>query len=303
MTMKVARFMLSEPPESTFSNQSNFFIDDKTTEFSALFRVLAGTCLITNLNSEDSVDADRNYFFGDFRKNESRDLSFLDNFEEGLILQDYEAHIKPQGYLNRKFYSNLLSELSGAVFNEYLEKHTSAFVHLYRAYEHLSYAFPMIYSAKTQNYVGTFEQLRNWMTNSGSDGNIGELRFHKAFIAALFHNHNEISSTVDISFICKDEYKEKIFDALAAKVLGWKNPNDYTGTSVRPEKLSIPFVEFHSFIVNLRNRYFHYSNARADNIILEEIVESDLLFSFVNKAGLNYIAIIFQQIVAHQIGR
>lgn len=303
MNMRIAGFELSEPEGSTFTDQSKFFIENKTTEFAALFRVLAGSCLITNLNSDIAVDAKNNYFFGDFQENVGRDLSFLDDFEEGLKNSDYETHVPRQAFANKKFYNSLLSEIAGAVFNEGVEKHTSAFVHLYRAYEHLSYAFPMIYSAKAQNYIGTFENLRKWMTNSDSDGNIGELRFHKAFIGSLFKGYDEISSTIDIPILCKNEYKEKIFDALTIKVLGWKKPENYTPTTIRPDKISIQFLEFHSFIVTLRNRYFHYSNARSDNIVLEEIVESDLLFSFVNKAGLNYISTIFQQIVSHQIGR
>jgi len=159
----------------------------------------------------------------------------------------------------------------------------------------------MIYAAKTDNYIGTFENLRKWISSSANDGNVGELRFHKAFVSTLFHDLPELSSTIDIHIQSRDEYKEAIFEGLASKVLGWKRPEQYTGATSRPDKLSISFSDFHSFIVNLRNRYFHYSNSRSDNIVLEEIVESDLLFSFVNKAGMNYITTIFNGVVGHQM--
>jgi hypothetical protein len=299
--MRIAGFSLSEPLPSSFGTGSAFAIGPRTTEFAALFRLMSGSCSITNLNSDVTVSPNQNYFFSDFRENPEQDLAFLDNFEEDITLQDYESHVSGKGFSNRKFYKSLLAELCGAVFNEAIDSHTAAFVHLYRAYEHLSYAFPMIYAAKTDNYIGTFENLRKWISNSDSDGNVGELRFHKSFVSTLFHGLPELSSTIDIHIQSRDEYKEAIFEGLAIKVLGWKRPEHYTGATTRPDKLSISFSDFHSFIVNLRNRYFHYSNSRSDNIVLEEIVESDLLFSFVNKAGMNYITTIFNGVVGHQM--
>jgi len=301
--MRIASFSLSEPLSFPFAERSPFFINPDTNELASLFRVLAGSCVLTNLSNDVSIALARNYFTGDYEENSAQDLSFLETFEEGLRLADYEQHVESKKFVNRQFYKNLLAEICAALFNEGKEKHTAAFLHLYRAYEHLSYAFPMIYAAKTDNYVATFENLRKWMVDADKQGNVGELGFHKAFVSTLFKGLPEISTTIDINLNCKDEYKEKLFDGLARKVLGWKSEAEYTSATVRPDKLSIRFVDFHSFIVNLRNRYFHYSNARSDNLALEEIADSDMLFSFVNKAGLYYVATIFNRVVSHQMGK
>lgn len=300
MNMVIASFALSEPAGVPVEEESVFFLHDSTSEFASLFRVLAGTCVITSLSRDVSVGQIKNYFFSDFRENPARNLSFLDAFEEGLLLADYEAHVRLRRFSHRKFYKNLLSEICGAIFNLEVCNHTAAFIHLYRAYEHISYAFPMIYAAKTDDYLGTFDSLRKWMTSSDKIGNTGELPFHKAFISTLFKDLPEISTTVDIHIICKEEYQDKVFEALAVKVLGWSDARRYTAETSRPDKLSINFAEFHSFIVNLRNRYFHYSSARSDNLALDEIADSELLFSLVNKAGLYYVATIFNRIVIHQ---
>lgn len=299
--MRIASYSLSEPFSLPFSEQSAFFINANTTELVSLFRVLGGSCVLTNLSNDDSIALTKNYYFSDFRENFAQNLSFLNDFEEGLNLRDYEQHVLLKKFVNRQFYKNLLAEICAALFNEEKEKHTAAFLHLYRAYEHLSYAFPMIYAAKTDNYIATFEKLRKWMVNADKQGNVGELGFHKIFVSTLFKDRPEISTTLDIHLRCKDEYKEKLFDGLARKVLGWKSDRQHTSATVRPDKLSIGFVDFHSFIVNLRNRYFHYSSARSDNLALEEIADSDLLFSFVNKAGLYYVATIFNRVVSHQM--
>lgn len=294
-------YQFSEKSTSILTNASNFYIDNKSREIAILYRVLSGTCLITNLNHEIPVDLSSNYFFENFTPNDKGDLSFLDTFEESINLDDYDRFIEKSGYKNHKFYRAFLNEIASSVYYEETERHTAAFVHIYRAYEHMSYAFPMIYASKTDDYIATFQNLRTWLTRT-DDGNTGELKFHKSFIATLFKGLPELSNTVDIHILARNEFRDKIFSVLANKVVGWKSPDKYTPTTVRPDKLAIQFLEFHSFIVTLRNRYFHYSNTRSDNIGLDEIVESDMLFSFVNKPALNYIATIFNAIIRHQMG-
>ncbi|EMJ7327549.1 hypothetical protein [Pseudomonas aeruginosa] len=299
--MKTVSYEFAEKSDSPFSEESPFHINERTHEYAMIFRVLSGSCQVTNLNTEENVELITNYFYSDLRENPTGGLDFLNEFEEGMALPDYEEQINRVGFRNRKFYKSFLAELSSCIYHEHLEKHTAAFVHLYRSYEHLSYAFPMIYASKADDYIGTFESLRQWMSASSSDGNVGELKFHKNFVASLFKGLPELSRTIDIEIKTKQEYRDSIFEALAKKVAGWNSPEKYSPETRYPDKLAIPFIEYHSFLVNLRNRFFHYSNARSDNIGLDDIVEADLLFSFVNKATLNYISTIFHAIVRHQI--
>lgn len=299
--MQTISYEFSENSNSILSEESPFHINTRSSEISLLFRVIGGSCVVTSKNNEISINVKSNYFYSDLRENQNSDIDFLNNLEEGIELSDYENLIRKIGFKNRKFYQSFLNEIVGAIYNEELEKHTAAYVHLYRAYEYLSYAFPMIYSSKTENFIGTFENLRKWMTNSESDGNIGELRFHKSFITSLFKGLPELSSTIDIDIRAKDEFKEAIFLSLTTKVLGWSSEEKYTPSTIKPEKISIKFPEFHSFLVNLRNRFFHYSNSRNDNLSVDDIIDSDLLFSLINKPGINYISRIFHEIIKHQI--
>ncbi|WP_134701550.1 hypothetical protein [Pseudomonas viridiflava] len=299
--MKTVSYEFSENNNSTTSNESPFFIKDETSELAMIFRVIAGSCQITNLNTETTEPLSINYFFSDLRLNPEGNLTFLNLFEEGLKLTDYEDQIKKTAYKNRKFYKNFLTELASCIYHENTNRHTAAFVHLYRAYEHLSYAFPMIYAARTEDYVGTFENLRKWMNKANSDENVGELKFHKNFIATLFKDTPEIQTTIEIEINTKQEFRPAIFKALTEKIAGWDTPEKYSPGTVSPDKIAIPFIDHHSFLVNLRNRFFHYSNARSDNIGLDDIIEADLLFSFINKTTLNYIATVFHGLVKHQM--
>lgn len=299
--MRTISYEFSEKSQSPITPDSPFWIGQNTHEFALIFRVISGSCQITNLHTEKIMPLKTNYFFGDLRENSSRGLAFLNDSDEGLTISDYEAQITSTGFKNRKFYKNFLAELTSCIYHEESERHTAAFVHLYRSYEHLSYAFPMIYASRTEDYVGTFENLRQWLSSKNSDGNAGELKFHKNFVASLFKNLPELQTTIDIDINTKQEYRESIFKALAEKVAGWNNPTKYTPGTQFPDKLAIPFIDHHSFLVNLRNRFFHYSNGRSDNIGLDDIVEADLLFSFVNKVTLYYIATIFHGVVKHQM--
>ena len=85
--------------------------------------------------------------------------------------------------------------------------------------------------------------------------------------------------------------------------MGWKSSGEYTAGTVSPDKISINFIDFHSFLITTRNRFFHYSNARSDNIGIEEVVDSEMFFSMINKAAISYIAKIFHEVVLYNMSK
>ncbi|WP_298941612.1 hypothetical protein [uncultured Psychromonas sp.] len=299
--MNLTSYQIIEHASSTFSEGDAFHLGENCSEQTALFRLLSGSCDIYSNLEEEQITQNTNFFFSDITDNTNTDLSFLDDFEEGITFADYQTFMLTNRFRNRGFYKNVLNEMVAAIYHYKKNNHTAAFVHLYRTYEHLSYAFPMIYSARTDDYLRTFENLRNWMTNSKSDSNVGELKFHKSFVATLFKNTPELASTIDIEITSSPENQEILFNTITKKVLGWKTVNDYTSSTIHPNKIAVSFSDFHSFIITLRNRFFHYSNARSDNIKIEEILDSNFLFSLVNGAIIYFISTIFHGVVRHNM--
>lgn len=293
--MKINSFEFSECETSGFVKDSPFYISEQATPLAVLFRVFAGTCEITSMNTIESVSLCTNYFYSDFRQNDLSNLDFLNDFEEGLEFIDYEECVHKNSYRNIDFHRTFLAEIAGCIFNLEKGKNTVAFVHLYRAYEHLAYAFPMIFASKTKDYVGSFDSLKKWMTKEGN-GNAGELKFLKSFISTLFEKDEILSTAIDIRITANDEHKMLMFNALAKKVMDWQSIEKYSPGTTSPDILSIPFIEYHSFIINLRNRFFHYFNQRGDNLSIDDVIDSDLLFSMVNKSSLYFVAIIFHEI-------
>ena len=175
--MKTVCHEFSESGSGLFCDDSVFKIKSGMFELALVFLTLAGACDIASFQNNDTVVLDVNYFLSDSQKNDERSLVFLDSFQEGLALSDYEGYIKKNAHSNRKFYKPFLCEIASAVYCEQKSLHTAAFVHIYRAYEHMAYAFPMIYASKTDDYVGTFENLRKWLAGAKSDEMLESLSF------------------------------------------------------------------------------------------------------------------------------
>lgn len=295
--MNTKSFAFTEPNGSVLGPESPFIINSNSKPLSVLYRVIGGTCNIHNIAEDTFVIAKNNYFYSDYMENIDQSISFLEDIEETLTLEDYENMISKNRNRNVRFFASLLNEFTASIYYEIIGMHTASYVHIYRAYESMSFAFPMIYASKTDTYYGTFNNLKKWLCNST---NTGELKFHKNFILTLMANTPELMSTIDIYITAKDECKESIFDSLERKVLGWNRPSDRTAGTTYPDKISIPFGSFHSFIVTLRNRYFHYMSTREDNIHLSDIYNPEIVFSFVTKQSIYFMATLLNAVVMHQ---
>ncbi|WP_152554895.1 hypothetical protein [Serratia sp. DD3] len=227
-------------------------------------------------------------------------LEFLNGYEDGGRLQHYNTFIKVNKFKNRNFYKSFYQEICSAVYNVQVKNNTLAFVHIYRAYESISYAFPMIYSSLTDNYHNTFNNLRKWFS-SGSSDNTGELKFLSNFIKDVFKNDELLDSSFDINIIGDENYKKRVFNALKEKILPLKKQEAYAENHSEPDVFSIPFSMFHTFLITLRNRFFHFSHSNNSNINLDDIDDAELFFPLVNKHAIQYITTLFHAIVWHSI--
>lgn len=290
----MSNIKLIEVQDSGISENSPFFLNEQTSAKAKIFRLMAGGCSLKSQWNDEDYELNRNYFLS---SDENLGISFLDYYENDLNLEDYSSYLNQTKFFNKKFYTRLFDELANAVYAEKKEQHSKAFIFIYRAYECLSYAFPMIYAARTEDFIGTYSDLQSWLTPEGKEKNVGELRFHRKFLEKIYKDQAEVSLFLDINITGEDYEKEKIFDVLTKKVMGWKNEDQYSQGTVKFNKVSIGFLEFHTFIVHLRNRFFHYSNGNQSNITAADILDSDYFFSLVNERCLHYISKIFHTVV------
>lgn len=261
-----------------------------------ILRLLSGSIKLNHIKSQCSFIQTDNYFISDLK---GYGQHWRKKFPM-LVGDDYSAenlalYVKRNKFKNRVFYKNILSEISYFLYYQKNGNHSVAFIFLYRLLENISYAFPLTYVSKTDDFKRTYTFLKEIM-NGNKDS--GELGFFKSFVTKLFHDTPIVESSIDLFInVDTEEEQEHIYKLL-------KNlctTSMLSDRSVQPRILSIKYIEFGSFIITLRNRFFHYMNGGAQNIESSEISDIDLLFSIINKQSLHWVSSILLEIISHNI--
>lgn len=228
-------------------------------------------------------------------KNKSR-LSKLEKFfEDDYSIEDLALTLSNRVINNRNksFYNNLLNEYSNFFYNTEIKNHTLAFLHLYRILEYTSYTFPLIYSLNTKDYINSFENLR--VLFSG-DKDKGELKVFKEFIFEIFGKQKYFETlSIDIDIIADfPEYTERIYETL---MLICDKDIFETAKNVKNKKISIKFIYFSSFIITIRNRFFHLKNSQPNNIHSIDIVDANHFFSLINTKCAYFLSLVTFEVI------
>jgi hypothetical protein len=66
--------------------------------------------------------------------------------------------------------------------------------------------------------------------------------------------------------------------------------------NVTNSKICIKFSEFSSFIITIRNRFFHLKNSQ-DNIQSKDIIDSDHFFSLINNECAYFLSLVILHVI------
>ena len=231
----------------------------------------------------------------DLLKGKSR-LSKLEKFfEEDYTINDLSLILSNRLITNRNknFYSNLLNEFANFFYNTNKKDHTLAFLHIYRILEYTSYTFPLIYSLNTKDYVNSFENLR---TLFSGDKEKGELKVFKEFIFEIFGKQKYYERlSIDIDIVAElPEYSERIYKTL---ITICDNEIFESAKNVENKKVSIKFIHFSSFIITIRNRFFHLKNSQSNNIHSIDIVDANHFFSLINSKCAYFMSMVTFEVI------
>lgn len=197
---------------------------------------------------------------------------------------------------NQNFFQNLSNEFSNFYYYENKQSYTTSFTYLYRILETISFAFPLIYAAKTDDFRGTYNFLKDCLTGNRDKGELG---FFKSFIKVVFENDPLFDSSISIDIIAETEELQQIFFNSFKKAC--PDESIYSDDTKEPRKVSIKFQEYSSFIINLRNRFFHLFNSGQPNLQSDEVPDADYFFKLVNKQTAYWISIVVLEILRHSI--
>ncbi len=267
-----------------------------SSELLVIVRLLSGTVKIKHKNSGIIINQNRNFFASDLKSFNSKwEKEFPKLISEEYSSSDLAEYFQRSKRLNRKFYKNILLELSNYFLQTKKGSHTSAFIFIYRIIENIAYAFPLIYVAKTSDFQQSYNYLKNLMDENRTGG---EKDFLKKFVGVLFKDDPLSESTIDFDIPeTFDSKQREIFDTL--KTLCKEHMLGEATQS--PRNLSIKFTEVGSFLITLRNRFFHFSNSGQKNIDTESLYDSDYVFSLLNHKFMHWITTIFFGILIHNI--
>lgn len=264
-------------------------------EILLILRLLSGNVELTHNYSNIVIKSRVNYFSSDFTRFNNWKSEFPCLFSEDTTSDDISVFIENTKYVNRSFYSTILSEISQFILHSKRGSHTSAFIYVYRILEKISYAFPLIYASKTQDFLKSFGQLKDLMVG---DSEKKELGFFKTFVNMLYKDDSISDTSVDIKFDTTDsDVREQMFKSIK-EVIG--NAIIHADT-IEFDMLSIKYCDMGSFIINVRNRFFHNLNGGAKNIESDKIVDSDELFSFINPMTMYWLAMLFLQVTSYSL--
>jgi hypothetical protein len=286
----MATFTYSEAIENRYLRhlKSEFNFSNSLSSEAILIRLLVGTLRTTNIYSTDSFDQFINYSILGMPINAPVTTRPITTCLSNSTVQDISKYLTETKYLNNDFFLHLLEELSCYFYKKSKQSYTICFLHLYRSIEYISYSFPLIYASVSREYHGSFNKLKNFFDSSKS-----ELLFFDEFVKKLLDstllesplvlNFNTLSADINRNHF-------KIIKSLL-------HP-DHIDNEVANVSITISYQYLLKLAIDLRNRYFHFAVGGQRNIKAVDIIENDIFFQIFNEELLNWISIIYFEILA-----
>lgn len=286
----IDRYEFKDPIFRSNTRNQNLRIESDNSILT-LFRLISGTINCTDIYKEKEYKFRTNYSNFPFSKNDTINQSLvLNNFPDEVKIKDLDLYFKRSKF-NSIFYSSIQSELIKCLIAEKENNHLEAFFYLYRIIEGISYSIPLIYVSKHKHYDKTYKQLQGYFGKTID----GELAFFKRFISQTFNKEEFYKSTIDINIteIDIEEIREDYYNLYLKKM-----KDSYVKDKSENQEIKISFIGFYDFMIELRNRFFHFTKGSwQENLSSTEILFPDYFFKPIVNHGINWISIILFEII------
>lgn len=194
------------------------------------------------------------------------------------VLQITTPHPQQKLFENFPFYKNILVEFCACLHAEKHKLGVISMLHVYRILERISYALPLIYAKKSDDYRHTYDTIKSFF--DVSDSKVGELGFFKQSLGTIL-------DSTDKSFLFKFELEDIEKNALRFCFKGFDSRIFVINGNLVNFELSI--FDTIRLLINARNFFFHALSGK-HHISLEELIEPDKTFhkltpNFINALG------------------
>jgi len=292
-------FELTELDTDTFLIGEEFKLTNSTPSSYNILRIMIGNACITNLDTGISNQIRENFLakWYEFHEDKSLEENLTKILNESFEVEDLKDFFFDARYnlKNKDFFTRLENEFCNFLVYDSKESYTTSFIFLYRILEVISFAFPLIYASRTYDFKHTYGVLRE-MFASNTGGAKGELGFLKSAVQVIFKDSELMATSVDIELDEELERNEKIFKAITSVV---RDHQVYHSDTVENSKISISFSQVSSFIITIRNRFFHLFNRGDKNLESHEIIDSDHFFSKINRQLFSWFCVVYVEILKY----
>lgn len=271
-----------------------FRINGSTTHDILILRILTCNVDIYSTKHHKTIKLDKNLISFPWHTVNRKSTKQIKTHISPFNLDHYIKFSKKYYAKNINFYYNLLQELSFYFYYTNEKQHQSAFVNLYRILEYVSYSFPLIHASQFGNYIGSFEALRAYFT----DTKTSEINFFEKFTENLLRGTSYLSITTDFDFSNSDaSIAENCYDVFY-KLL---KPTDWITANRSTQKLSVENKKLISLFRNTRNKYFHFAVGGQRNIQNTDLKDPDFFFERINEQFINWIGFIYGVILKESL--
>lgn len=273
---------------------ANLIITSSIPKEAIVIRLLTGTLNIKNDFTSEEVSQKINYAkLGREYKRIPSTKPIKDCLSNPLLLVDLEQYLIKTNHINDSYNVLLIEELCSYFISMKRSSYTKAFLHLYRILEFISYSFPLIYSSFSRDYFGTYNKLKNYFETSKN-----ELLFFDSFLEKVLDN-TLLDSELEIDFSSLNSTLARNYYNIIKTYIKDEN----LIINITNTKLSFQYKYLFKLIVDIRNRYFHFAVGGQRNIKATEIIESDYFFKLINEEVINWISIVYFEILNHCISQ
>lgn len=256
-----------------------------------IFRILTGSANIKIPGSEKIILLRENVYGASAWKSSDPSNIFNLLFSDSISLDEYKFLVTTLSLRENSFFIKLRDELILCLVNKKNKRYTESFLYIYRILELISVAFPMIYAITQEGFRKSHDFLKSLITNEKD----GDLSILDKAIPAL-SKEGELENLVfdfsiaglDIEFVAN--LRRQLNDCIKPSVKNMYFDDD--GDIL----FHVPFNDMVKFIVNMRNRMFHY-RIREKNIDLGSIGGADNICKIIIDEIIKWFSLVFSEII------
>ena len=301
--MNVFEYTEIIPAADKDADCTGLYIDDSDIIPLIIARLMVGSAQIDHMTRAVQITPNTDYLSDFYSSTETDPIKkILDYCGATLAPSDistFYSDVKNR-VANQKFYNKLLIEVSQYCTHQNGGSYTAAFVYIYRILELISFPFPLMYASQTNDFKHTYGFLKSYFDeNTGNKK--GELGFYKSFLNLTFNSNPIASSSVDfdLSTVPDSDLQKSLFNKIKLVSTG-----NILHPSTQPyDKIAVNFIEMSSFIITIRNRFFHQFNRGDTNFEESEIYDSEHVFSLLNRKCFGWICTVYFEILKNSWSR